>query len=406
MSGVVLDLRRGGGPPPDPRDAERVLATARDLAADFAARAERHDREGSFPHENVAALRAAGFLGLTVPRHRGGGGAGLGQASRLIGTLAAGDAATALVLAMQWLQHAQIARAAWPAGLARRLQREAVEDGALINALRVEPELGTPARGGLPATLLRRDGEGWRLTGRKIYATGAPALAWGAVFARTDEADPRVGIVLVPMRAPGVRIEETWDPLGLRASGSHDVVFEEVALPLDHAVDLRVPAGWAAPDPVTLAWSAALIAALYDGVARAAQTWLLHHLAARSPANLGAPLASLPRFQEAAGENERLLAVNARLIASLARDVDAGAAPPAEEGGHVKVTVTENAVAVVQRAVELTGNPGLARRNPLERHLRDVLCARIHTPQGDAVRMNAGRRALAALTSEPGRSPA
>jgi alkylation response protein AidB-like acyl-CoA dehydrogenase len=56
--------------------------------------------------------------------------------------------------------------------------------------------------------------------------------------------------------------------------------------------------------------------------------------------------------------------------------------------------VTENAIAVVQRTVEASGNHGLSRANPLERHLRDVLCARIHTPQGDSVRLAAGRLAL------------
>ena len=44
--------------------------------------------------------------------------------------------------------------------------------------------------------------------------------------------------------------------------------------------------------------------------------------------------------------------------------------------------------------MRLTGNPGLARANPLERHYRDVLCARIHTPQDDSIRLTAGRLAL------------
>ncbi|WP_164173771.1 acyl-CoA dehydrogenase family protein, partial [Stenotrophomonas maltophilia] len=80
----------------------------------------------------------------------------------------------------------------------------------------------------------------------------------------------------------------------------------------------------------------------------------------------GAPLAGLPRFQEAVGETERLLSVNTRLIASLAAQTDAGPVPPPSEAGFVKLTVTENAIALVQRAVELTGNAALARRNPLE----------------------------------------
>ncbi|GJE26847.1 acyl-CoA dehydrogenase family protein [Methylobacterium organophilum] len=369
---------------------------AETLARAFAARAGEADRTGRFSHENLAALRAAGLPGLTVPRRLGGAGAGLGEAARVVGTIARGDPSTGLVLAMQFIQHGLIHGAeSWPRPLADAVGRAAVEEGALINALRVEPELGTPARGGLPETVARRVPGGWSLSGRKIYSTGSPGLAYGLVFARTDEAEPRLGNFLVPLAAPGVRIEETWDHLGLRASGSHDVVLENVALPADHAVDLRAPEGWRAPAAAQQAWNAALLAAVYDGVARAAQAWFLGFLRARAPGSLGAPLASLPRFQEAAGENERLLFVNARLVAGLSAAVDAGTPPTPEESGFVKVTASENAIAVVQRAAEFAGNPGLSRKNPLERHLRDVLCARIHWPQGDAVRVQAGRAALA-----------
>ncbi|WP_430910176.1 acyl-CoA dehydrogenase family protein [Methylobacterium sp. sgz302541] len=376
-------------PPPDP---------ARILAEGFAARAAEHDRSGAFPHANVAALHRAGLLALTVPRRLGGGGAGLARAAEVVGAIGAGDPATALVLAMTLLQHGLIHRdgSPWPRPVSDALGREAASHGALVNALRVEPELGTPARGGLPATLARRDGEGWRVSGRKIYSTGAPALSHGIVFVRTDEAEPRIGNLLVPLGAPGVRIEETWDHLGLRASGSHDVIFEDVPVPGGHAVDLRPPAGWQAPDALQQAWSCALLAALYDGVARAAQGWFLRFLRERTPGSLGAPLASLPRFQEAAGETARLLAVNARLVASLAAQTDADGPPDPRESGFVKITVTENAIQAVQRIAELCGNAALSRKNPLERHLRDVLCARIHWPQGDAVRAAAGRAALGA----------
>lgn len=374
-------------PPPDP---------ATMLAELFAARAEGHDRSGRFAHENIAALHEAGLLALTVPRRLGGCGAGLVRAAAVVGTIGRGDPATALVLAMTLLQHGLIHRegSPWPRPVADAVGRDAAARGGLVNALRVEPELGTPARGGLPATLARRDGDGWRITGRKIFSTGAPALAYGVVFVRTDEAEPRIGNLLVPLDAPGVRIEETWDHLGLRASGSHDVVFEDVFVPGVNAVDLRPPAGWQAPDPLQQAWSCALLAALYDGVARAAQAWFLAFLRERTPGSLGAPLASLPRFHEAVGENERLLAVNARLVAALVADTDAGAPPAPRDAGFIKITVTENAIQLVQRAAELCGNAALSRKNPLERHLRDVLCARIHWPQGDAVRSAAGRAAL------------
>lgn len=370
----------------------------RSLARDFAATAAQHDREASFPHQNFRVLHEAGLLGLTVPRAQGGGGAGLAQSAAVVGAIAEGCPATALVLAMQFIQHRMIGHdAAW-ARLRARLGEGAVRRGELVNALRVEPELGTPARGGLPATRLRRqrtdDGDGWVLSGRKIYSTGAPGLNWMLVFAATEEEEPRTGLVLVPAGARGVRIEESWDQAGLRASGSHDVVFEGVALPLENAPDLRPPAEWGRPDATQAAWNTLLIAALYTGVARAARDWLAQFLNARKPANLGAALATLPRMQEAVGRIEALLLANDRLVADAAAAEDRGEGLSAAQTGLIKTLAAENAIDVVQQAVALCGNHGLARSNPLERHLRDVLCARIHTPQPDAAHLAAGRLAL------------
>ncbi|MCQ4160097.1 acyl-CoA/acyl-ACP dehydrogenase [Roseomonas sp. GC11] len=365
------------------------------LVHHFAEGAAAHDRAGSFPHENFSRLHEAGLLGLTVPLAWGGEEAGLARCAALVGRIAEGCPATALVLAMQFIQSRLVTRdAAWPEAVRARLALGAVERGELINALRVEPELGSPVRGGLPATILRRTEAGWSLSGRKIYSTGAPGLRWFLVWARTEEEMPRVGSVLVDARSPGIRIEESWDQAGLRASGSHDVVLENVPVPAENAPDLRPPSGWAKPDADQTAWNTLLIAALYTGVARAARNWLLGFLHRRVPSGLGAPLATLPRMQEAVGRIEALLLANERLIAAAAAAQDAGTPPAATESALLKTLAAENAITVVQDAVALCGNHALARSNPLERHLRDVLCARIHTPQPDAAYVQAGRRAL------------
>ncbi|MGL4964331.1 MAG: acyl-CoA dehydrogenase family protein [Inquilinus sp.] len=382
-----VPLHSVGAPP---TLAETVAA----LAAEFSRTAAEHDRSGIFPFANFDRLAEDGLLALVTPRRFGGLGGGLQDAATVIGGIARGEPSTALVLSMQYLQHASMEERGWPAHLAERLGREAAAGVSLINALRVEPELGTPARGGVPATVARRTPEGWRVSGHKIFATGIPILSWLAVWAVTDEPEPRVGTILVPAAAPGIRVVESWDQLGMRATNSHDVILEDVLVPLDHAVDLRPPEAWRVPEPVKSAWGAVLIGALYDGIARAARDWFVSFLQTRAPANLGAPLATLPRMQDAVGEIEARLAVNARLIASAARDVDDGRPPAPNESGIVKLTVTGNAIAAVETAVRLTGNPGLARANPLERHYRDVLCARIHTPQDDSIRLAAGRIAL------------
>jgi len=86
--------------------------------------------------------------------------------------------------------------------------------------------------------------------------------------------------------------------------------------------------------------------------------------------------------------------VNARLIDGFAADFDDGVELSAAESNVIKLTVTNNAVTVVEDALSLTGNHGLTRANPLERHYRDVLCGRVHTPQDDATRVGLGRAAL------------
>jgi alkylation response protein AidB-like acyl-CoA dehydrogenase len=184
-----------------------------------------------------------------VPTALGGLGAGARDAVRIVNIFGKADASTALVLSMHYIQHLLMVRSTrWPGRLVRKLARETVEGVALINALRVEPDLGSPSRGGLPATIARKTETGWRLSGRKIYSTGAPILKWYTVWAKTDEPDVRVGLFLVPAGLPGTRIVETWDHLGLRASGSHDVVFDDVVFPLDHEIDVRKPEEWLAPD--------------------------------------------------------------------------------------------------------------------------------------------------------------
>jgi alkylation response protein AidB-like acyl-CoA dehydrogenase len=373
------------------------IARAEALVDGFAARAAEHDRTGSFPFENFRELSEAGLLSLTVPAVHGGGGAGARYTARVIGIIGKADPSTALVLAMHYINHLVMARSqTWPARLSRKLARETVEGVALVNALRVEPELGSPARGGLPATIARRTETGWRLTGHKIYSTGSPILKWYLVWARTDEAEPRVGQFLVPAGLPGTRIVETWDHHGLRASGSHDVIFDDVVIPLDAEVDVRKPADWRTPDPTQATVHTIFVAAIYDGIARAARDWLVSFLKTRAPASLGAPLAILPRAQEILGGIEARLAVNARLIDSFASDFDDGLQLGAIESNIIKLTVTNNAVAAVEDALSLTSNHGLSRKNPLERHYRDVLCGRVHTPQDDSTKISAGRAALGA----------
>jgi alkylation response protein AidB-like acyl-CoA dehydrogenase len=365
-----------------------------EVTAALAARAEEHDRAGSIPADGIGVVHAAGLLTATVSERYGGPGAGLAQTAAILHALGGGDPSVALITAMTLFQHAAQARQeTWPATLYAEVIAESASRPVLINALRVEPELGTPARGGLPATTARRGPGGWSLTGRKIFATGAAGLRWMAVWARTDEPVPRVGGFLVRSDAPGITIEPTWDHLGLRASRSDDVSFADTPVPADAITGLTEPAA-AAPDAMLMAWNALGLTALYLGVAGAARDWLTGFLTERTPTALGRPLATLPRFISAVGEIEASLTAASDLINGLAARADTGDLTAASHAGMAKLIGTRAAIGAVEQAVALVGNNGLTRKYPLERHYRDVLCARVHTPQDDSVVAAAGQSAL------------
>ncbi|MEA5603856.1 acyl-CoA dehydrogenase family protein [Nostoc sp. UHCC 0252] len=374
-----------------------ILNRVEVLAKDFATRAGIHDKDASFPFENFTALHEAGLLSLTIPRELGGEGLGLSTICRVIEGIARGDASTALVLTMHYLQHANAARSRrWNPEVYKRLCRESIEGIALLNAARVEPELGTPARGGLPATIAERTTKGWRLTGHKQYTTGSPILSYFVVWARTTEDEPQVGNFLVPRDLPGLQIVETWDHLGMRATGSHDLILENVLIPSEYALNINPISAAPSFDQLVPTWGSLTVSALYLGVATSARDWLVKYLWERSPSNLQEPLATLPRFQTAVGEIEALLFANNTLIYSLAENIDKGKyeSNVGLQAQAVKYLTTTNSIRAVEIALELTGNPGMLKRNPLERHYRDVLCSRIHTPQNDVICQSLGKSAL------------
>jgi len=391
-------------------DPAAVLSAADRVAATIAPRAAEHDRTGAFSHENVAALWDAGLGALTLPASLGGTGADLRTSTEAVARIGAADPSTALVWVMHLLQLRLLGEddAGWPAALRDELIADVLAGPALINALRVEPDLGTPARGGVPATraVLVTDAAGrpaWRLSGHKVFSTGSVGLRWLAVWASADgtgpDDAPLAGTFFVRADADGVEIRETWDHLGLRASASHDVLLHDVLVPAHHAVGLA-PVGADSPlrQGALAAWTTALLVAVYVGVGRASQRALHAFLHERVPSNLGAPLATVPRLQAEAGEVAASLLVAEELVAGLGRDVDRGGPAvevAARRSGLVKTVATRAVVDLTRRAVQAAGNTGLTRHSPLERHHRDALCGPVHTPQDDTVLVAAGRSALA-----------
>lgn len=368
--------------------SDEALAAVRD---ELAVHAPEADRTGDFPWAGIGIVHRAGLLGLGIDGRYGGPGLTATDAVRVFRALGAGDPAVALITAMTVLQHDLQARAPWwPEEVYRRLVADSAERPQLLNAIRAEPEWGAPARGGLPATTIRRTADGWVLNGRKGFATGSEGLAYHLVWAATEDAEPLVAHAIVPADLPGIRIEKTWDHLGQRATSTHEVVYTDVQLPVE-AFDGR-PATEQGAFPLV---GGLAVPALYVGVADAAAAWFVRFANERVPTSLGRPIATTPNIRAAAGEIAAQLAIADAVLSNAAAAVDRGDPAAGALLAPVKLLGTRAAITAVQTAVAALGNAALTRRHPLERHLRDVLASRVHPPQEDAALAALGARLLA-----------
>ena len=373
------------------------LARLPEVTAALATTAAEYDRTGAFPRAGIHAVHEAGLLTATVGAEFGGPGGGLGELTRVLLALGAGDPSVALIASMTLLPHAFAPRRPWVgAEVYQQILHESADRPTLLNHARVEPELGSPARGGLPATIARRTAGGWSVSGRKRFVTGADGLSYFLVWAGTDETPARVGTFVVPAGSPGIEVVRTWHQLGMRASGSHDVVFTDVEIPADNLVDITDGGAGAQQDNLAGGAVHVPVTAIYVGVARAAQRVFHRFAHERVPANLGRPVATTDRFKQAAGEIEVLLTGAENLLLGVADRIDRGEAVPGTVGLGAKVLAVRQATAAVGTAVRLLGNPGLSADLGLERHFRDVQSAGVHAPQEDTALTVIGASALAA----------
>ncbi len=364
-------------------EAQRaVLRLAEGLTTGFADRAAQHDREASFPFENFAELRQAGLLGLTAPVEFGGRGEGVLTTVLLLERLARADGSTALALGWHLSNIGKLAESgAWSDAQRAAVFRAAVRDGGLLNSAASEHATGSPSRGGRPTTRARRDGDGWVLDGRKVYVTAAPALARFIVSAAVEDG---VAQFLVPAGAPGVRVEATWDAIGMRSSGSDDLVLDGARLAADARLDTAPKpghsngAGWALHTP-----------AVYLGVAQAARDFAAAFAASRQTNSMGAPIGEAPHVQERLARIEMALLPARTLLFTLAERWDAS--PPAGRAALGPALAACKSIAIqagltaVDEAMRVVGAPGLTRALPIERYYRDVRAGLHNPPMEDTV---------------------
>lgn len=382
-----------------PRDDTETVALARQLAAEFATRADEADKLGRLPAEDVAALQASGYLSLSVPQAYGGQGLSLRECVAAQIELAQGSGSTALVVGMPLHIFGHMAEVrSWPEEKFEWLSRIAV-NGGLINSAASEPELGSPSRGGLPATYAAADpaGDGWLLNGHKTWTTGGRHLSHILVQLRIEN-EPAV--IVVPQETPGVSWVETWsDSLSLRASDSHDVHFNNVVVPSDH---LLLRGRSEKERPPASAWFPMIMSAVYLGVALAARNAVIAFALERVPTSLGQPIATLPKIQRQIGEIDLALQAATALLFEVAGQWQGDEAQRSKLYPRIaaaKYQVTEAAAFATEQALRVAGGTSITKSLPLERHFRDVRAGSMQPPSGDTALEIVGRHAIEQVKS-------
>jgi alkylation response protein AidB-like acyl-CoA dehydrogenase len=391
-----------------------LIEKAEALGPRFAERAPRYDREASFPHENYAELREAGFLGLCVPEKFGGLGADLKTYSLVSATLGKYCGATALTFNM----HA--CSTLWPGLLADDLEmtpeqreeherfrrshfKKVIEEGAIYAQPFSEGSAAAAGQAPFGTTATRVDG-GWVINGKKIFASLSGAANYYGVLC--TEAKPQLSMrdtlyMAVPGNAAGLSIVGDWDPLGMRGTVSRTLLFKDVHVPdeaqmMPRGVYFQAASRW--PHMFTT------LSPTYMGIAIAAYEFTVKYLRGEVPGTPPVKRRMYPTKQIAVAEMWVKLEQTRALFLRMLED--ARVDPPKDarlRAYAAQFTIMENANDICRLAIRTCGGQSMLKSLPLERMYRDSRCGALMLPWTAELCLDRiGREAL----YEPGESDA
>jgi alkylation response protein AidB-like acyl-CoA dehydrogenase len=384
---------------------QKLIAIARRVARErFVPRADGHDRDASFPFDDYADLRTEGLLGLCVPERYGGLGADYETYCLVAEQLAQGNASTALTFNMHCLTMLMMGpiaddMAMLPAARQRHEMlrtakyREVVEAGAFYGQPHSEPveqgetDTGLGVGGRRFGTTARKVAGGYVVNGRKFFVSlggCAPYYATPAIRLGDEPWIERTLYLQIPKDAPGVSFPGEWDPMGMRATVSRDMLLEEVFVPDDAEVLPRGLFGamYNAFPHLFLSFSATFL-----GLMQAAYDGALAYLTGRLP---GAPVPHAEIAAKGPAIAEMLVTLEAARALYYRAISEAQVDPPLEAVQRARaahVTVQRAVVAVTQEAIRVCGGRAFLKRYPLERYARDARAAALMRPWTQEIAM-------------------
>ena len=394
MTTIDAPTRSGSGTYPTPvrHDDERFVGLAADIGAIAHEHASDHDRDATFVTEAYAAMRDRGYLALAVPTELGGLGATMRQIAYAQAELARHDGATALAAAMHlYLTALQAFRYRAGAPDAEGVLRRVAEEGIVIATSGGSDWLW-------PTTVALADEDGnLHVSGRKAFCSQSPeatAVATSAVLG-----EPRDGAEVahfsVPLAADGVRIEETWDTLGMRGTASHDLVLDDVIVAADKIAGRRPYGEMGVPLTAAALHFAPIGAATYFGIAAGARDAAV--AAAVGGARGPRPMTELPRVHRQVGlMDAELRGAWWALLGSIDEMGDdyGATADVLATLMLAKRQVINASIEVVNLAMDVVGGRAYFRSSPLERAYRDVRAGTFHPLPPEATLAYAGKVAL------------
>lgn len=368
---------------------EPLAEKARRLAPILAERAAECDETDSFVADNYALLKQEGLIEAGVPQELDGMGAGVRELAEMLRLLAHGCSSTALAFSMHthqvaipaWRWHHQKVAAVEP------LLRRVAKDRVILLSSGGSDWIGGSGEA-------QKVEGGYRISGRKVFSSGSPAgdlLVTGAILRDGD--DQKVIHFAVPMKAPEVTVLDNWRALGMRGTGSNDVVIDGLFVPDAQIAFQRKAGEWHPVFQIIATIAFTLVYGVYLGVAERARDIAIG-IATRKPASEDQVLC--------AGRMETALRA-ARLAHGWMIDTVERNAPSAESVNDVMIgraLVAEHAIRTVELAMELAGGAGFYRKNGLERLFRDIQGARFHPLQPGPQARYAGAMALGLPVSQ------
>jgi alkylation response protein AidB-like acyl-CoA dehydrogenase len=367
-------------------------AVAETIARETLARhADDVDEKGRWPTESMTALAQDGLLGLTVPGPFGGAGEGPRTFAAVTRLLAERCASTAMIYLMHTCATQVIA--ASPSSLRETLLRD-VARGLHLSTLAFS-EKGSRSHFWAPISQAVATGDGHRLTADKSFVTSAGHADSYVVSTRSATADDPLSstLYLVPREAPGLRVGEPWNGLGLRGNASAPLRLENVAVSFDQQVSGESE-GFSAMVNVVLPWFQLGSAAVSVGIARAATEGIRQHLQAAQLEHLGQPLASLPTLRARLAQMQIAVDTQQAFLDHVVGRMESPGPDTLLAVLESKAAAAEAALHVTDQALRAGGGACFGRRLTVERNFRDARASSVMAPTTDVLYDFIGRTLL------------